>query len=890
MATSESLGVPTEIGVSSPNTEIAESPNDSPLGIYAPFPYSPEPFAQLSEEAKGALKTLDSVATKSDTAARRFEVEQAWEALHFERGYQHLLRGRGGRGWMLPGQGSGYGAQDQKNNNNVYDSNVYGPKSDIIVAALSREIPKIEFFPANPSYGPDIIASEEANNFKEIWARNNNLHALLVDVARIYWNEDRVLLWTRYVLDAQKFGVETEPEVPLVPEDMLEPPAPVPTGQDELDNVLDAQTAVPEEGMEGTEEEGEEQDLDALLGDSAPDDSRKALGQEVTTAFGKLDHKVPISIDNFEDMPYVQLSIDVDVAIAKGTFPWIAKKIKPGADGYSDTQLDRIARQNVRQAVLGAYVTGDSLARQTTIKYTWFRPSMFLDESVNDVARAELMEAFPDGCLVAFAGQEYAFARNESMDKHIKLSHPWPGKGQNRRAMGTALISVQKRINDWVDLLDDFFKRTVPKKWYNAEAFDMEAMKNSPNMPGSSGPYQPQPGLTTVDQYIMVEPTPQPQASLPEFIQWFITSFSEEVSGALPSLFGAATQEETATNAVLQNASALQRIGCPWNSIQDLFAGAAKQAVDVAANCRDGKKISQAMGEGQNNTSVVTVNTANLLRGNVLCLAESNPAFPESWQQREAKLMQMIDASAANPALAQWLMSPQNLPALADGIRLKDFKVPGASSITKQKMEFERLLRAGPQDNPKLLQIKNAYDQAVEGMQAAIEGGQPIPPQAPGMLQQLKQAKQSLPPQVSTVSVAEDESELHVVEAAQCFEWMNSTEGQKFKYGTTAQQLAYTNVHLHWSEHLAMAKKIALENAPPPPQKPPSESLSVPVDKMPQEVAIQALAKMGINATPEMFAQHLATQLNDKVASKALPHALEHEKPAPKPPMPPPGQ
>lgn len=38
---------------------------------------------------------------------------------------------------------------------------------------------------------------------------------------------------------------------------------------------------------------------------------------------------------------------------------------------------------------------------------------------------------------------------------------------KERRAwysMGASLISIQKRINDWVDLRDDFFKRTVPKK------------------------------------------------------------------------------------------------------------------------------------------------------------------------------------------------------------------------------------------------------------------------------------------------------------------------------------------------------------------------------------------------------------------------------------------
>jgi hypothetical protein len=172
------------------------------------------------------------------------------------------------------------------------------------------------------------------------------------------------------------------------------------------------------------------------------------------------------------------------------------------------------------------------------------------------------------------------------------------------------------------------------------------------------------------------------------------------------------------------------------------------------------------------------------------------------------------------------------------------------------------------------LQVNQALEQAQQGMQQAQANGEQIPPQAQPMLAQLEQAQKTLPPQVCSLPVAQDESELHVIEAAQVFEWMNSTEGQKFRFGTKQQKAAYENAKLHWSEHVAMAKKIAAANAPPPPQKPPSESITVPTDKLPPEIAIQALAKLGINATPEMFAAHMAAQLNDKVSAKALPHAL----------------
>ena len=781
------------------------------------------------------------------------------EALHFERGYQHLLRGKRG-GWELPGGGQGKKA-NERNHNSIYDTNVYGPKGDIIVAALSREVPKVEFYPSNPEWGPDKIAAEEADRFKDIWSRNNNLHDLLVQCARIFWNEDRCLMWTRYQLDGQKYGFEEDQGTPTVPQDELTPPDDKPTGQEGQEDFLE----VTESDSTGGDE------IDGLLSESGVGNgAKKPLGMEVTTVHGKLDHKVPISVDNFSEMPFIQLMLDYDVALVRGMFPWIASKISPGSDGESSTQLDRIARENVRQAVLGAYVTGDSLSRHCTVKYSWLRPCMFLDQTVNDEVKAELMEAFPDGVLLARAGKEYAFSRNEKMDDHLTIGHPSAGKGQNRRAMGTALISVQKRINDWVDLLDDFFKRTVPKKWMNAEAFDMDAIKNEPNVPGSIGPFQPQPGLTVESQYIMVEPTPQHQPALPDFIKWFITTLSEEISGALPSLFGNNTGEATVGSSVIQRDQALQRVGCPWNNIQDMFAVAAAQAVKCAAECRDGKKITQNI-SGKN----VSVNTANLLGGNVLCYPESNPSIPETEEQKAVKIQSMVDKAIAAPGtpFAQWIFSPANLAEVSGALRMKNFKVEGASSVIKQRCEFEKLLRGGPMPNPQVSQMKETLDKVTSEMEQAQQSGMPIPPQAAQAVQQVQQKMQSLPPLISTVPVAQDESENHSVEASECGEWMNSTEGQKFKFGTPEQQAGYENIHLHFTEHLAMAKKIAAANKPP--DKPPSESISVDVSKMPGPVAVQALAKMQIQSTPQMFDQQAEQALNHKISAKAIPHALE---------------
>jgi hypothetical protein len=814
----------------------------SELGCYAPFDYSPEPFAELSEDAKAALLEIDSTTDKVDVASRRLEVEQCWEALHFDRGYQHLYRDRKG-GWILPGQQMSNGKQapayDADQNTNIYSS-----EGDIITAALTIEVPKVEFFPINPDYAPDVKAAEQAENFKSIWDLNNNLQALMSECARIFWNEDRVLLYTRYILNGQKFGYEDEDDTPVVPQDEEAPPSTEPTGQ-----------------------EGDEQLEEANV--SVETGKRKPRGREITTAHGKLDHKVPMAVDTLDKMHFVKLYEDLDISLVRAMFPWIADEIQPGSDGTSEVELDRIARENVRQAVLGAYVTGDSMKSHVVVKHSWFRPACFFGDKVKEEVRAELLEAFPDGCLLVKAGSEYAFSRNEGVDAHLAIGHAVTGKGQNRRSLGNGMIQVQKRINDWVDLLDSFFRRTVPKKWMNSEAFDLEAIKTGANIPGSTGPFQPQPGLTTADQYIMVEPTPQPQPALAQFVQWFSENIAQNVTGAVPSLFGAATNTDTLGGIEVQRDQALQRIGPAWNSLQLLVSQAALQAVCCAAECRDGKVLKQTIpGRG-----IVEVNCSEL-KGNVSCKPEASPAFPESWAAREKKILMLFDGAKGNPELQKIMLTPKNLPVLRDAIRLKNFTIPGADSVRKQQQEFELLLRAPANFNPEYEQLQETIKGATEGMKSVAASGQQVPPDAQQKLQQIQQYASTLPEKMSSVQVAQDDSEDHVIEATICTEWMNSSEGQAFKYGTDKQKASFENVSLHRKEHLAMAKKIAAENAPPQQQKDPSESLSANFKDMPVAIQVQMLEKLGFKATPEDFQQKQKDEANLAIVKKSIPEQI----------------
>jgi len=82
---------------------------------------------------------------------------------------------------------------------------------------------------------------------------------------------------------------------------------------------------------------------------------------------------------------------------------------------------------------------GDALFNLITFSRTWIRPWAFYaieDKSVRDT----LLALFPDGCVVAFAGDTYCESRNETMDDCWRVMHALPGDGQNRPSVGDSLV------------------------------------------------------------------------------------------------------------------------------------------------------------------------------------------------------------------------------------------------------------------------------------------------------------------------------------------------------------------------------------------------------------------------------------------------------------------
>ncbi len=820
---------------------------DLKLGELGPFDFSAQPFLELSDEEKAAIRTLITNCAKRDTAARRMEVEQAWEARLFKRGYQYLMPRKGG-GWYLPSPTTGFGPGRQIQQAALYETNIYGAHCDIITSALVRDIPECRFEPFDPNYDPDITAADAAKDFKEIFARNNDLRGLHTQAADYMCTDGRVLFYTRMVVDGQRFGYEDpDDDNPVVPEDET-------TGPPESPNES--------EGLEQAQE----------LNDSPVKKSkRKPRAREITECFGKLEHKLPIQTQAISEMDFVFAFRDMHVSRAKGIYSWVADdivansgrrgkdgKIQPGG-GIPELELDRIARINCALALPGTYVTGDTFNQDTTEYHCWLRPSAFMEIDNSKGIRDSIMEKAPDGLLAVYCGDTFCFARNESIDDHLHVLQCFPGSGQNRIALMSKVLSVQKRLNTLLDLIFDYFIKCVPTTWLPEPTINVEAVQSQGNTPGAVRPYQYTAGME-LKNAIVVEDTPQPNPMLWQVIQDLFNNFAEMLSGALPSLFGAEANTDTVGGIAMQRDQALGRLSSPWGALQAATATYMRQAAQCAASCRE--KLGQLMMSESINGRKVTVN-ASALKGHVLCFPEVDSNFPETWTQRQSRFQQIMAEGQNNPNLMRLLSLPKNIKIAKDAMGFTDLEVPEAASVDKQLGEFEILMKTGPAPNP---QVVKAQEQLKQHAKEAADEGPAAMQQYEQLLPQATAAIKQLPEEVSTIPVMQDASEDHATEAQVCFDWLISPEGRKYKRGTPEQRAAWANIHLHWTEHSAMAAKLA----PPPPTKPPSESMSVAVDKMPPEIGAELLNKFyGVNATPQQFQDQDATETEQEITEKA---------------------
>lgn len=572
--------------------------------------------------------------------------------------------------------------------------------------------------------------------------------------------------------------------------------------------------------------------------------------EQKTRAYGKLEFRVPMSVDEDDPLPWCCRMREMDIASAKEKTPWIDAKITAGAGGRG--QIDRTCRLTVRNAVQNqTQWTSNASDRAVTEETWWIRPSQFREITDKNI-RQQLREMCPDGARVVFMGGEFAYIRNEKMDDCVVILYSREGTGQNRRAIGSNNLVTNKVLNYDISLFNRYMTACVPRKLHIAGAINSEAINQQRSDPAYSMPVdgskaQESGGLSNVTA---VENVPTPPAQLMDFITSMIEDLPTALDGASPAMWGD-SDKDTGIVVSIERAASLQVFGTPYMATAWGMASSCGKAANWAGRTMEGTVSGMIPGVGR-----VSVDYSALKAGEAYCFPEADSGYPESEAEKDLRLAEFVEAGGI-PTVIAAAGGPQNFEAMNRVTKRFGVTIPGTNSVQKQQGEFEQLLKSGPQPNP-------AYIQAALQVQQITEQAQTEPdaqtPEGQRGLQQVQEQLQQIPQLLPSVPVEQDASVDHNIEALICFDKMNSEDGQKLK---REQPPIFQNLQLHWQGHMDMAAKLS------PPPAPPVVKPSVTV----------AVDKLGANAQVAMLKQEYGLEVSpDDVVPSTDVHEISEEK------------
>src|ERR1700722_11195448 len=729
----------------SPYTGTGRNPDARTRGAQAPYGSNNE---QLPERMQEALRRLVFQFSTESELSRRQEIRRIKQAHQFWRGLQYLWWDERDQNWHLPFE------QKIMDNSSIEDlpryefvTNIYQAFGLSLIAVLSQDVPRVRFFPTSAQAEEDVAAAKAATEVAQLVERNNRIGNLVADEAFNLWTDGKVGAYVRYVVDGQRFGFHPETEISarevkigedvyVCPDCAEETPAP--------DSSVGARHAVPERtngnhapsstaarssaansGINSEADGSTSPSLIAGHGSAVPllSEGNAAVacdqcgafltsenfiaaetvtvpsvetrlrvpnGQEVITIVGGLELKTPPWAGEMHEYPYLQWNMEVHQARLRAAYPHAADKIgSPVASGSQE--YERLARLAQSQ---GGPLTegGDTNINLITFQRTWLRPWAFF--ALEDKAlRDELLEMFPDGAYVAFAGDTYCESRNENMDDHWRVLHALPGDGSSGRpALGDSLISVQERFNTLSNLQIETYEYGIPPIYADSEVLDFDALQNQTAEPGAHYPARAKPGQSLAAGFFQPEPAEVPP-DLAEHAANLMGPVAQFLTGAFPALFGGAmANNDTAAGYAMARDQAMGRIGLVWRRMKFFHADVMLLAVDCFRRNRPNDVEVTLLGAGAAFESK-WIRRADL-KGNLFSYPETDEQYPTLWAQQRAVMLQLL--SNPDPQLQTVLAHPENMGLIKRLIGLEEIVIPDEEARTKQFREIAQLVVEQP--------------------------------------------------------------------------------------------------------------------------------------------------------------------------------------------------
>jgi hypothetical protein len=535
---------------------------------------------------------------------------------------------------------------------------------------------------------------------------------------------------------------------------------------------------------------------------------------EYTRIYGGLESRISGFIDRIDQATLLETEEDIPLVTAKRQYPDKKKDLNSGAgDAFFRAQRIAVRRVSKTDDSIDIY-TGEDGTGLCTITKSRVAPDFY--EHLKDDETEQLNQMYPDGVMVVRSGDTFLEAYPYSITATCDVIHAIKSDGMNGPALASPLMNVQDSVNTAGNLTEETFDQGIPVTYYGQRT-NIDTLNSAHLAPGASRKMLLEGDQKASDQFF-VTPALQPSTQLLNYWQTMTGQFAQFVTGLPPVIqgFGDDHQQTSSGQTELKNL-ALGQMAIVWKPFTSWYTREMNRACKLAAQRTDDITSILEPTTAWGKRRPVRITPAELKGMKYTNASDEN--FPQSYTDKRNVFMGLMQ----DPDTKQWLMqSPDNLYLAKQLIGLPELVIPGEDPRNKQLQEISEMRDSG--------------------------GPVPVMPEGSPMLPAVGAAPITYPnPNVQWKSSVEVvKYDVDETEYAECMRWINSTEGQDAKRN---EPLWYADVCLHADAHEEQMKQKAAANAPAPEEKPPSISVSVPLDKFSPEIQAQVFEKFGIQVT-----------------------------------------
>jgi hypothetical protein len=668
--------------------------------------------AQLDQRCQAALIELRQTFKQRYQPKRRRFVSESTRAFEAIRGSTFaLLNDQASALDTINQLMAGFLGQGEDPDLYAHNDNIYQTFLMIFIAALMVDLGKVRYQPADAQDEQDLEIANKASTIQAFNERKNKIASLHQLKLLYLWTCGGFFRYTRYTIDQKKAGTSFTPQyetkpVKVSPDGYICPLC----GKFTKDAGLTPFSPRPVCASCGASlnqkdwYEGDMLDLPVKVGELETANGMTAF----TIANGLMVDVNPDALDDpIADTEILDYTIELSAAKIRSAYPAMYSAISEGIGSDAAVDGDAAKRGRQQQTTPGSNSRLITTAGLVTYSRCWIDKVAFNELEDENLAK-ELAKRYPKGCKLVTCGQDtFLDAVNEAKEDHWTWCGTIKGLGAYPFAAGKVVMDVQERVTKIINKIEAYADRIAfGAGFFDADAIDGNALQNKIATPGNLtgvSRTDEETGQRTPMGDLFHHFTFQPDPEIWKYAD-NLTTRAQFLCGVMPQVFGGSDKHvETAAGQEQALNTALGRLKQYIDQMRTEDADAARLSVKCSVENMDEEIKIVEEGEAPGSWKTIRMLRAEL-SGDFFTYPESDAGFPATYEEVQARLMQLLAQNQKMPIVAQMLSDPKIQRVMAQYLLPPQIKLPLDAQLAKIEKVLHRLAQDpnGPitQPNP----------------------------------------------------------------------------------------------------------------------------------------------------------------------------------------------